>query len=208
LQFCIRLSGVPISETLALSITIILSQLSTDSILCATNKIVEEWNIFLIVCWISVSVLWSILAVASSRHNIFALLSNARTKHSSCLWPLLKSLPLSLMFALKPPRLRTNDSKWHSLRESHISLSERWLLGSRLSLIVPLNKKGSWGIMNMCDLSRYITHPFILYLSLQLTTKYVIRIYMHLFFFKVMLFKYLLLSHDFKLKTNIFFPFN
>lgn len=159
--FCMRASGDPISAIFADSITIMRSQSRTDSILCATNRTVAELNTFLMVCWMSCSVLWSILAVASSKHKTLVLLSSALTKHRSCLCPQLKSLPLSLMFALRPPRLRTKDSKWHSRKECQISLSEYWLRGSRLSFIVPLNRNGSWGIMNKLDLNNRQTKYII-----------------------------------------------
>ena len=165
-----RASGDPISATRAESITMMRSQSSTDSILWAMKSTVAALNTFLMVCWMSCSVLWSMLAVASSRHKTLVLLSRALTKQSSCLCPQLKSLPLSLMFALIPPKLRIRDSKWHSRNECQISLSECRARGSRLSLMEPLNRNGSWGMMKRLDLQtrQYTAYYYLMRLYIDI----------------------------------------
>lgn len=59
--------------------------------LCAMVNTVQSSNWVLIVDWMRSSVSRSIAAVASSRMRILVFLRRARAKHTSCLWPTLRT---------------------------------------------------------------------------------------------------------------------
>jgi hypothetical protein len=80
-------------STLPLSITRILSLSATVFKRWAIVKIVLSRNLSLITAWISESVCWSILAVASSINNILLCLRIARATHINWHSPTLKLLP-------------------------------------------------------------------------------------------------------------------
>lgn len=170
------------------SITMILSQSMMVFRRWAMVMTVHSANLVRIVSWISESVLeyntimftanrwvtfasnglekqdyWlSMLAVASSKTRIRLFFKMALAKHISCLWPMLKLLPLRSTFW---SRTKSVISTWWRLFHSCSSLCT--LKGSKLLRTVSEKRNGCWGMMdiferNSCKPSWLNSNPSIL----------------------------------------------
>mmetsp|Transcript_10252 Transcript_10252/g.34847 ORF Transcript_10252/g.34847 Transcript_10252/m.34847 type:complete len:245 (+) Transcript_10252:51-785(+) len=100
------------------------------------------------VCWISMSVSWSMDAVASSSTSTRDGRKRARPRHSSCRWPTLRLQPPAVTVIARPSTWEaTTGDRWHRRRAVHTSSSVCSSKGSRLERTVPEKSTGSCGMM-------------------------------------------------------------
>ena len=118
---------------------------------------VASLNLLLTSVWIVLSVLESMLAVASSITTILLFLTTALQIQMSCFSPELKLEPLLSMCWSRPCSLRLiRLSREACSSNSMISSSDATPCGSILNLRVPSKSVGSWGIIVILSLNKFV----------------------------------------------------
>lgn len=126
----------------------------TSSYLCAIVIRVVSGNFSFKVFCMKSSVFMSTFAVASSRTMIRFLFRMVRARQINCFWPTENTELTSLMSEFRPSfKPFTCDFKSVSSSTCQSCSSLYSSNGSRLRLIVPVKRKGYYGIMPMLDRS-------------------------------------------------------
>mmetsp|Transcript_78961 Transcript_78961/g.131824 ORF Transcript_78961/g.131824 Transcript_78961/m.131824 type:complete len:327 (-) Transcript_78961:3356-4336(-) len=112
---------------------------------------VQSWKFSRMTFWMSLSVVTSTEAVASSMKSSLDLRSTARARQISCAWPTDRLLPPSstCIFKLSPPSTSctlTYSARLDSSKARHKLSSLYVLVGSKLYRKVPLKSTGSCGM--------------------------------------------------------------
>mmetsp|Transcript_31750 Transcript_31750/g.80969 ORF Transcript_31750/g.80969 Transcript_31750/m.80969 type:complete len:224 (-) Transcript_31750:3367-4038(-) len=152
LWFCSSESGWSASSTWPSPMTTTRSTSMMVLRRCAMMSVVVAANASRMATWMALSVSRSTLAVASSSMRILDWRSMARAMQNSWRWPSEKLAPPSTTLASSLSSSAEMAACRPTLSStSHSAVSACALKGSRFLRTLPLNMKGSWGMMDILE---------------------------------------------------------